>query len=424
MEPLPAIFIILGLIILSGFFSLFYSALNACRRPFLLKEAREGKTKRLYEAVLDALDNPRILSATCRLWINLPRIVAVFLTAFYIMQHAQPAGHFSAVLIIAASILLISLTILLLGDIIPKLAARAAPERIAATLLPLPGFFSLPLRPFNYLILRFGAYLRSVFHLEAGGRGITADELRLALDEGEKSGIVESQERTMVEGVFYLGDRPIGAFMTHRSEIQWLDVNAPPEEIRAKALEHRSQRCFPVTNGSPDEIVGAVYLEDIILDQAEASPRGLRAIMTKAQFVPETMSALKAFESIKNSQVNILLIMDEYGGLARKKKKKALVEEIVGDLCAPQHEKKPFIRLENGAWLADGFLNIDEAVEALSLSIDNAERSSYHTLAGFVLSLAGELPGAGDSFVYQGYRFIVKEMVGNRIDKLLITSLV
>ena len=421
MEPWPTVFIILALIILSGAFSLFDSAFNACRRPRLQKEAREGKTRRLYKAVLNALDNPRILTLTCRLWINILRILAVFLATFGVMRYVHPASHFTAILIAAAFVFVISLAMFLLGDIIPRLAARVAPERIAAGLLPLLTFFSLPLRPFSYLLLRFGAHLRPVFHLESGG-GMTEDELRIALMEGEKSGIVESKERTMVEGVFYLGDRPVGAFMTHRSEIQWLDINAPPEEIRAKVLEYRAQRCFPVANGSLDEIAGAVYLEDIILDQAEPNPRGLRAIMKKALFVPETMPALKALESFRKGQANFLFVMDEYGGLAGIISSRALVEEIVGELAAPLQKEKSLIRQEDGAWLADGLLNIDEAAEILSLPGLAEESGSYHTLAGFVLSLAGELPHAGDSFMYQGYRFTVKEMAGNRIDKLLISE--
>jgi len=420
-DPWSTVFIILALIVLSGFFSLFDSAFTSCRKPRLQKESREGKTRRLYGAVLNALDNPRILTLTCRLWINILRILAVFSAAFGVIHYVHPVSHFTAVLIAATFVFAITLAIFLLGDIVPRLAARIAPERIAASLLPLLNIFSLPLRPFYCMARRFGARLRPVFNLESGS-GMTEDELRIALMEGEKSGIVESKERTMVEGVFYLGDRPVGAFMTHRSEIQWLDINAPPEEIRAKALEYKAQRCFPVVNGSLDEIAGAVYLEDIILDQAEPNPRGLVAIMKKAQFVPETMPALKALESFRKGQANFLFVMDEYGGLAGIISSRALVEEIVGELAAPLQKEKSLIRQEDGAWLADGLLNIDEAAEILSLPGLAEGSGSYHTLAGFVLSLAGELPHAGDSFMYQGYRFTVKEMAGNRIDKLLISE--
>jgi len=227
----------------------------------------------------------------------------------------------------------------------------------------------------------------------------------------------------MVEGVFYLGDRPLGTFMTHRSDIQWLDVNDPPEEIRAKVLEHRSQRCFPIADGTLDAIIGAAYLEDIILDLSSNSPAGLRAIMKKALFAPETMPALKAFESFRRGKADFLLVMDEYGGFAGMVRVHDLMEEIVGELTAPgAGDAEETVRLEDGTWLADGALNIDDAAQLLSLPGLSAASGDYHTLAGFVLSLAGELPRAGDSFMYEGYRFTVVDMDGNRIDKLAIKN--
>ena len=227
----------------------------------------------------------------------------------------------------------------------------------------------------------------------------------------------------MVEGVFYLGDRPVGAFMTHRSEIQWLDVNAPYEETKEKALTHKRQRCFPVVDGSPDAIVGAVYLEDIILDITRKHPQGLRAIMKDACFIPQTMSALKAFESFRQGQANFLFVMDEYGGLSGIISIRALVEEIIGELPAGSARKEEtLIKSEDGSILAEGMLNIDDVASELSIAVIG-EENDFHTLAGFILSLAEELPRVGDSFEYQNYRFTVKEMDGNRIDKILIVKL-
>jgi putative hemolysin len=239
--------------------------------------------------------------------------------------------------------------------------------------------------------------------------------------EGEKSGVVESKERMMVEGVFYLGDKPLGAFMTHRSEIQWINVNDPPEAIRAKALEYRQQRCFPVADGTLDSIVGEVYPEDIILDLASDNPAGLRAIMKKAQFVPETMPALKAFESFKQGEANYLFVMDEYGGLAGMISARDLMEEIVGELTLPLHDDITAAQQEDGSWIASGSMNIDDAAAMLALP-DLAASGDFHTLAGFVLSLAGELPQAADSFTYGPYRFTVLDMDGNRIERIEIKN--
>jgi len=266
--------------------------------------------------------------------------------------------------------------------------------------------------------------MRKIF--SARPPAMTEDDLRLALMEGEKSGIVESKERTMVEGVFYLGDRPLGAFMTHRFDIQWLDINAPFAEIRAKVLEYRHQRCFPVADGTLDAIIGAAYPEDIILDAASDSPAGLRAIMKKVPFAPETMPALKAFESFRRGRADFLFVMDEYGGFAGMVSVRDLVEEIVGELTAVRAEEQA-VAQEDGSWLAGGGLNIDEAEALFSLpglsdamDASGGAHSGYHTLAGFVLSLAGELPRSGDSFVYHDCRFTVVEMDGNRIEKIAV----
>ena len=419
LESPAVIAIILALIAASGFCSLFAEALESSQKARLRKEARSGgRNSAKYRRALEAAENPHALLGAARIWICVLRIFAAVLAG---LHAAGSAGSpLAAALAAALCTVALSLAAILLGELLPRFIARSAPEQITAAVLPLFGVLALPLRPFGFFARRFGAFLRSILPLENLRPGITEDELRLALMEGEKSGIVERKERTMVEGVFYLGDRPVGAFMTHRSEIQWLEVNAAAEAVRAKVLEYRSQGCFPVADGTLDAIIGAVYLEDILLDQGSQSPTGLRAIMKKAQFVPETMPAIKAFESFKRGEASFLFVMDEYGGFAGIISLRDLVEEIVGELSAPAAAEDPIIQREDGTWLADGSVSIDDVAERLSLPGIAAEHDDYHTLAGFVLSLAGELPRTGESFAYQGFRFTVVDMDGNRIDKLLI----
>jgi putative hemolysin len=418
MDPIPATLTVIALIIASGFFSLFDSALGFCRKTRLEKEHNKK-----YLSLLETFENPQKLTLACRLWINIIRIFAAFFTGMIVMRIliTLPISRLSSALIIAVSVLLIGIIAAILGDALPKLISRTAPEKISAFLLTPIKILSLPMMPLILPSLKFASFFRSVLRPEVDDNSFTEDELRHALLEGEKSGVVESKERTMVEGVFYLGDRPVGAFMTHRSEIQCLDCNAPYEEVREKALEYREQRYYPVVNGSQDEIIGVVYLEDIIIDTAQPQPLGLRAIMKKAQFIPETMSALKTFESFKHGQANILFVMDEYGGLAGVISIRTLIEEIVGELSAPLQKEESLTKQEDGSLLADGTMNIDDAAKELSLA-GLGENGDFHTLAGFILSLAGELPRVGDTYEYHGYRFKVKNMDGNRIDKLEIVK--
>jgi putative hemolysin len=421
------IILIGSLILASGFFSLFEQALKiigkAAYKPHLHKEADSAAERhaRRYRKLLKTVEESERYFVAARFWRITFRTLAAVIAGTVTRSAALPVFLSAA----ACAVALI-LAIMLLDSLIPRIARRA-PEGIAAVTLPLIEIFALPLRPFYLLISR---QMRKIFPPGTEPSAMTEDDLRLVLMEGEKSGIVESKERTMVEGVFYLGDRPLGAFMTHRSEIQWLDINAPLADIRAKVLEYRNQRCFPVADGALDAIIGAAYPEDIILDAASNSPDELRTIMKKALFAPETMPALKAFESFRRGKADFLFVMDEYGGFAGMVSVHDLMEEIVGELTAVRAEEQA-IEQEDGSWLAGGGLNIDEAAALFSLpglsaamesssSAHGGAHSGYHTLAGFVLSLAGELPRPSDSFVYQGCRFTVLEMDGNRIEKIAV----
>jgi len=444
----------------SGFFSLFEQALKSARKTGLLKEADEAEKRAAakrqgtvgylretgraekYRRVLETVEKPDRYLVITRFWVQTLRVLAAVLAGlgagrFIAPVSGRPAVRAEpfydavyAVVAVGVSVAVIVTAILVL-DYLVKSVARFAPERIAAALLTPVKAFALPLLPVLFLARKFGKWIRKVFPPRTDGEGMTEDELRNALIEGEKSGIVESNERAMVEGVFYLGDRPLGVFMTHRSEVQWLDVNTPVQDVRAKVLEHKTQRCFPVTDGTLDAIIGAAYREDIIMDLAWESlngtgaenpgPQGLRAVMKKASFAPETMPALKAFESFRRGEADVLFVMDEYGGFAGMVSAWSLMEKIVGELTAPVREKERTVHNEDGSLVVSGGLNIDATAEMLSLP-GLAGSGDYHTLAGLVLFLAGELPGAGDSFAYRGYRFTVLDMDGNRINRVGIAK--
>jgi putative hemolysin len=231
----------------------------------------------------------------------------------------------------------------------------------------------------------------------------------------------------MVEGVFYLGDRPVETFMIHRSEIFWLDVNAGAETVRAEVIKNRDQGYFPVADGALDGIIGVAYMEDILLAFLEGPWQGLRAVMKEPRFVPETMSALKAFEAFRGRNEKYIFVMDEYGGFAGSLSVRDLVEGIVGQLTPSAPEEAAILPQEDGTWLVDGSVNIDELARTISLSSLVEEhrngRPEYHTLAGFILELAGEIPKTGAGFDYRGFRFKIVDMDGNRIDKVMIFPL-
>ncbi|GHV52159.1 hypothetical protein AGMMS49579_08970 [Spirochaetia bacterium] len=412
------ILIILGIILAGGFFVLFDHALASSRKGRLRTLAEHPARAKKYSPALEAAEDPRLYFSISRIWVIFLRIFAGVWGGFTLIPPRENG------LAVAVLIGCLTLTAILLGDFLPKLIALSAPEKICAACLPVIRFLALPCKPLLLLYEKSGALVRKLFRLDNDtGKGMTEDELRNALAEGEKSGVVESKERTMVEGVFYLGDRPSGAFMTHRSEIQWLDTNAGAEEIQAMARDHGAQGCFPVADGTLDEIIGGAFLGDILQALPNGFSQGLTPLIKKVPFIPETMSALKAFEAFKRGETDYLFVMDEYGGFAGLLSVRDLIEEIVGQLSKDEADEDGILPQGDGTWLADGSASIDDIAAVLGQSSLTEGHQDYHTLAGFILSLAGEIPKTAASFSSDGFNFKIVDMDGNRIDKVMISKI-
>jgi putative hemolysin len=318
----------------------------------------------------------------------------------------------------------ITLGVFFLGDLLPKQFALLAPERIIAAGIPLIRLVMIISAPLVYLALRCVTGLRTLLRIDNQAEsGMTQDELRIALMEGEKSGIVESEERTMVEGVFYLGDRPVETFMTHRSDLEWLNIQAGAEEAKTAAMNSRRQFFFPVVTDTVDKVVGLVSARDILHSLLEEPWGGLKPIIQPPRFVPKSMSALKVFEFFKREDTDFLCVIDEYGGFAGAITQWNLIDEIIGELSGSSAGQEEIIPQEDGSYLADGSVNIDDLVKVLALEDLLGDHPEYHTLAGFILNLAEEVPRTGARFDWQGFRFTILDMDGNRIDRLLIEKI-
>jgi putative hemolysin len=404
---------------ISGFFSAIETALLSSRKSKLRAKALEENAN--YKKMLDIVEHPGSFLFILHAWIGLLRISAGLVGGLHISRYLVTVFNDSAfgphlrLLVLCITALFITLGAVFLGELIPRQIALAAPEKLLAGTLPFIKILGLFLRPLMIFAAKCSDLIYRVLHIKASEPGITEDELRLALMEGEKSGVVESEERTMVEGVFYLGDRPVGAFMTHRSDIAWLALDAGAEETRKAALENGVRQYFPIADGRLDEVVGIVSVRDILAALLEKPWRGFKAIMTPPRFIPETMSALKAFEVFKREKTDFLCVMDEYGGFAGALSVRDLIEEIVGEF---EVNKEEILPREDGSFSAGGGANIDDVAEALA--VDLPEHQEYHTLAGFILELAGEIPKPEAVFEWRGFRFKITAMDGNRIDKVTI----
>jgi putative hemolysin len=228
----------------------------------------------------------------------------------------------------------------------------------------------------------------------------------------------------MVESVFRLGERRVAAIMTPRPDLVWLDVADSPEEIARKLRESGYSR-FPVSEGSLDHLLGVVAAKDLLLRTLEGEAPDLRANVRPPLLVPENLPAPRILEVFKTGGAHLALVVDEYGSLQGLVTLNDVMEAIVGELASsePAAESEA-VQREDGSWLLDGMLPVDELGDLLELgALPGEERSQYHTLGGFVMAELGHIPRAGDHFTWGGYRFEVMDMDGHRVDKVLATPL-
>jgi len=247
---------------------------------------------------------------------------------------------------------------------------------------------------------------------------VTEEEIQLLIDQGTQAGVFEESEQDMVEGVFSLADQRVYSLMTPRPDIVWLDIEDSVEEIRQKIAECNYSR-FPVRQGSLDSIIGIVKARDLLVRSLNSEPIQLKELLKPAFFVPETMLASRALEILKEKGTDILLVIDEFGALQGLLTINDILEEIVGEM---EIDEPQATQRQDGSWLLDGMLEIDEFKEIFNMP-PLPHESEYETLSGFVMMSLGRVPQATDHFEWHGLKFEVIDMDGRRVDKVLVTTL-
>lgn len=425
-SPYIGFLVLLGLILLNGFFSMSEMAIVSSRKARLKAKADEGKKS--YRKALNAAEAPARFLSTIQIGITL---IGIFSGAFGGTTFARPLarilsgvpflGPYSEGIALAFVVLSITVLSIVLGELTPKQFALSDPERIAAFSVPVLEKLAVVFNPIVASLSHMtAALLKALGIAENADHPITEEEIRGAIREGERHGVVEEKERRMVEGVFYLGDRPVETFMIHRSDLLWIEENAEEEAAKKAALDATRQTVIPVIRGGLDDIVGVVNVRDLLAAVIHGPWNGLAPLLKKACFVPSSMSSLKVFEVFKRESVDMILVLDEYGGLAGALSIKDLIEEIVGELSAPDADSEEIVKREDGSYLMGGLVNVDDFVELFSLQMHLREHRDYHTLAGFVLDVLGVIPKTGEKFTWNGFRFEIVDMDGNRIDKLIV----
>jgi putative hemolysin len=418
------IVIVLLLIVLNGVFAMSELALVSARRARLLVLQRRGVAGA--QAARELTEEPQRFLPTVQVGITLvgmlagvfggARLAGTLSAALSRIAWLRPfAGGLSLVLVV----LLITYLTLVVGELVPKQLALRRPEAIAARIARPLALLSRITSPVVWLLSASSALVLRLFGPARAKRpGVTEEELRALLAEGAQEGVLEAEERDIIERVLRLADKPVRAIMTPRTELAWIDRGDPKRDIIA-ALKGAPHSRFVVCDGSVDNVVGVVQAKDMLDRLLDGGDLSVAAALRTPIVVPDTVTALDALERLKSDQVGLALVMDEYGSFEGVVTATDVLEAIVGD---PEDGGGPPARGEGaleGMMVMDGMMPVDE-VKARLLLPDLPAEGSYHTLAGLLLALLRRVPRPGDRIVFAGWRFEVLEMDERRVARVQV----
>jgi putative hemolysin len=328
----------------------------------------------------------------------------------------------SEALSLALVVAVITYLSLVIGELVPKRIALSAPEPVACALARPMAALARATAPMVHLLGHStDALLRLLGVRPSQEPEITEEEIKALIRQGAQSGVFEEAEHEIVQRVLRLADRPIKATMTPRTEIDWIDSEAPAEEQLRTVLEANHAR-FPVGRGSLDDCLGVIRGRAFLAERLRQPSVELEPLLQPPLFVAENARALAVIEQFKQSGVHIALVTDEYGGIEGLVTLNDLMEAIVGDLPSAEDQEDPQVIVrEDGSWLLDGALDIGEFMDLVGgSSWSLAQTGGFHTLGGFAMHRLGRIPRAGERFACDGLLFEIVDMDGNRVDKLLV----
>jgi len=401
MSVLINVLIILVLFFFNAIFAMYEIAMVAARKTRLEQRVDEGS-----QGAADAL---KLLSDPNQQYLSTVQIMITMIdTLAGGIGGASLAGPLAVQLqkiswlssqaeIIALVFVVIVITYfsIVIGELIPKRLAVSKPENVVTRLSPSIRFLTKVFRPLTKLLsasTNFGLKI-----------------LRINTDKGPT--ITEEEIKSYIE-----------ALMTPRLEMAWIDINAPSDEIWEHILETPHSR-IPIADGDLDKVLGYIQIRGLLGRRPDDPNFNLRDYIKVPIYLPENMAALKALDNFQTSGVHLAFVVDEFGGITGMVTDYDILEAIVGEIPEDSEDTDVLaVQREDGSWLFDGLIVIDQLKEILDFDdMPGEDRAAYQTLSGFVMSQLGRIPKTGAKFRYENFEFEVVDMDGRRVDRVLVS---
>lgn len=400
--------ILIILLMLSAFFSSAETALTTVNRIRIRSLADDGSKRA--KTVLKITDNSGKMLSAILIGNNIVNVAAASITT----SLAYSLGG-SAVAIANA---VITIAILLFGEITPKTTATIHAEKLALIYAPIISIFMKIMTPVIFIINGLSNVVLLLLRIDPNAKNqtMTENELRTIVDVSHEDGVIESDEKEMIYNVFDLGDAKAKDVMVPRVHVTFADVNTTYEELIEIFREDKFTR-LPIFEDSTDNVIGTINMKDLLLFD-NTKEFHIRDILREAYFTYEYKNISELLVEMREASFNIAIVLDEYGDTAGLITLEDILEEIVGEIHDEYDENEEDFIKEIGEreYMIEGSTNLDDLNDRLDLQLESED---YDSLGGFIIEHLDRLPEEGDSITTEdGLRLVVESLDKNRIESV------
>lgn len=415
--------IVVGLILLNGFFALAEMSVVSSRRLRLQQLAESGS--RGAARALALAENPSRFLSGVQVGMTLIGILSGAIGGATLgarlgdildkIPTLQGRGHEIAVALVVVGITMLSLII---GELVPKRIALTNPEGIASKVAGPLHYVVMIARPLVWLLEKTTALTLMFLRISDERQDhVTEEEVKLAIAEGTEAGAIDPIEKDMLHGVLALADNPVTSVMTPRPDVYWIDLNDDPKTIATEVSDCPYSRLVIVRGGDIGRPLGVVQKRDLVSGLVANGKIDIEANLREPTYVPENISVLRLLEIFRKTPIHIAFVVDEYGDFLGLVSLTDILGAVAGQI-PEEHDTgvAHMKRRADGSWLVDGRTPVEEVASRFGLVIENGD---FHTAAGLALDRLARIPSEGEAFMMDGWRIEVLDMDGKRVDKLL-----
>ncbi|MDO4294631.1 MAG: hemolysin family protein [bacterium] len=404
------ILVLLVLLFLSAFFSSSETALMTVNKIRMRNLAEDGDKAAI--RVLQVTDDPAKMLSAILIGNNIVNLSAsslatVLATELYGKQWIGLATG------------ILTLLILVFGEITPKTMATVSAERLSFTAAKVIWPMMNLLTPVIYLVNLFSKGVLFLLRVDVNKKqdAITEDELRTIVEVSHEEGVIESEEKKMINNVFDFGDSVAKDVMVPRIDMVFVDAEASYEEMMELVREEKYTR-YPVFEESTDNVIGIINVKDLlVMDEEMRQDFSVKKILREPLYTYEYKKVVELMLEMRKAQNNIVIVLDEYGATAGLITLEDMLEEIVGEIRDEydEDEEEDLVAVSDKEYIIEGSMKLDDLNEELNLDLESED---YDSIGGLVIGLLDHLPTEGETVDYKNLHIAVEKVDKNRIDKI------